>query len=247
MIRVLLVAREAARAKDWQSLLRRGAFLVTVTDDEDDARAAVASDACDLVFLAPDIAPAVGSRIVGACVRTLGGPLALVAIRSTRARDRVRWLGLGADECVSVPCDEPELLARAAALSRRRSAIRSAILRVGALEIDTNLRSVRREGREVALTRSEFTVLAYLAARGGCVVGTEELRRRCCARGSESTRNAVQVLISTLRQKLRRDGEPPVIQTRRGGGYFVESTASGSTASGRRPPSSPSAREGAGP
>lgn len=86
--------------------------------------------------------------------------------------DVVNGLGAGADDYVAKPYRLRELLARIAALSRRGA---SPSTKLGAYEVDMSTRTVRGPEGEVAVTRKEFDLLAYLLGRGDAVASREEI------------------------------------------------------------------------
>lgn len=136
--------------------------------------------------------------------------------------DRVAGLDMGADDYLVKPFALEEAMARVRALIRRRFGRRSNVLRVGELEIDLGSRRVVRKGEEIELTAKEFSLLELLAMRADEVVSRgdvwEQLYDFNYERGNS---NVVDVFISNLRRKLDVEGEPSVIQTRRGQGYVL--------------------------
>jgi two-component system copper resistance phosphate regulon response regulator CusR len=153
-----------------------------------------------------------------------GGGRAHVLILSARDRvdERIRGLQAGADDYLVKPFAFDELVARVQALVRRRHHVKSPTIRVGPLEIDTVRRAVSRGGERLHLTPSEYALLELLAYQAGRVVSPEQLLEHLRRGDADVSSNAVQVLVSGLRRKIHVDGEPPILQTRRGFGYFVE-------------------------
>src|SRR5204862_6929153 len=84
--------------------------------------------------------------------------------------EMVDALNLGADDAMLKPYQRSELLARLRALARRRSMGKSSVIQLYDLEIDSSVRVVKRSGRPINLTRREYDLLQYLAARPGRVV-----------------------------------------------------------------------------
>jgi len=126
-------------------------------------------------------------------------PVVLVTVRDD-VHDKVRALDLGADDYVVKPCSFEELLSRLLAVLRRsRSPDR---LCIGGLEIDRQLRRVRRDGDPIELTPREFELLALLVEGCGRVVSKAELLERVWRLQSEPNTNFLQVHFSRLRQKL---------------------------------------------
>ena len=139
--------------------------------------------------------------------------------------DQLRAFGLLADDYVTKPFSLPVLLERARALLRRservgRGGAGSDAVRVGDLELDGEAREVRRAGRRVELTRSEFDILARMAARPGRVFSRAELAAIAagdpagCWDGAEGS---AKLHVMNIRRKAGYD----VVETVRGVGYRV--------------------------
>ena len=92
--------------------------------------------------------------------------------------DRVKGLDLGADDYLVKPFDFEELLARIRVMTRKRSGSRSNIFTYEDLSVDTQKRTVTREGTEISLIPKEFTILEHLIRNQGMVISREQLENR---------------------------------------------------------------------
>jgi two-component system response regulator MtrA len=140
--------------------------------------------------------------------------------------DVVVGLEAGADDYVKKPFEMPELVARVrAALRRRRTATEPAgtappPIQLGPVSIDTAGRTVARDGQDVPLTRTEFDLLAELAARPGQVFSRNQLLDRVWGYDYLGDSRLVDVAIGRVRAKVERDAaNPELILTVRGSGY----------------------------
>ncbi|MFC8834720.1 response regulator transcription factor [Streptomyces griseoincarnatus] len=158
--------------------------------------------------------------------RELRGRRPETALVFLTARDApaeiVGALGFG-DDYITKPFNIDEVVARITAVLRRTRPAdvlaQRAPLRHGDLELDETTYSVRRAGRSVELTPTEYALLRFLVRNAGRVVPKEQLLRHVWQYEhvpQEST--VVETYISYLRRKLDTLG-PPVITTRRGVGY----------------------------
>ena len=145
----------------------------------------------------------------------------LILTAKDAVEDRMKGLDLGADDYLVKPFFLGELMSRLKALVRRAYHQQDSTIRVGNLEIDTNARSVRREGREIDLTAREYALLEYLARRQGQVVTRTEIWDHVYEYYGESGSNVVDVYVGYLRKKLHLPDLPALIHTKRGHGYVL--------------------------
>ncbi|MEZ0580838.1 response regulator transcription factor [Nocardioides sp. MH1] len=132
--------------------------------------------------------------------------------------ERLAGFGAGADDYVSKPFDIKELLARIAVLGRRGRQLRPQDDQAG-LALDPARHSLRTASAEVALSPTEFRMLAAIAARPGEVVRRRTVVAAAWPDGAVVSDNTVDSLMRRLRSKLDEVGAPSVIETVRGLGY----------------------------
>lgn len=139
--------------------------------------------------------------------------------------DRVRGLDAGADDYLVKPFAFAEFLARVNAVARRSTARPATLLQVGPLELDLARHRVSRDGAEIELTPTEFSLLEYLLRNAGQVVTRKMLCEHLWQADWEGVTNVVEVHINRLRNKIDKGFEPTLIQTVRGRGYVIPATA----------------------
>ncbi len=135
--------------------------------------------------------------------------------------DKVTGLDAGADDYVVKPFAFEELLARTRALIRRPKNSLPSILQTEDLEVDTNNYTVKRNGREISLSKKEFSLLAYLLKNKGRVLSKEQIIAGVWNFDADVLPNTVEVYIGYLRDKIDKPFREPLIKTVRGFGYRI--------------------------
>lgn len=146
-------------------------------------------------------------------------PVLMLTARATEA-DELRGLGVGADDYVTKPFSMKVLLARVASLLRRAPEGAGAAedtLRLGEVQVDLRTHEALVHGRPVALTRTEFRILAALLGARGRVLSRQSLIERAIGVGVQVTRRTIDVHVTSLRRKLADQAD--LVRTVRGVGY----------------------------
>jgi len=145
--------------------------------------------------------------------------LALVA--QGNEGERVRALALGADDCLTMPIQPPELIARLDALIRRAPpASPPSFYASEDLVVDFRTREVLVQGQSVRLTPTEFRLLECFLQTPGQVVSKEQLAEALWGKASSPHIKAVKVYVQRLRTKLEpQPARPTYIVNHRGRGY----------------------------
>ena len=135
---------------------------------------------------------------------------------------KVQALRTGADDYVTKPFSFEELLARVEALGRRPQQLRSPVLRVLDLELDTATHEARRGADPIELTPKEYTVLEYLMRHAGRVMSRTLITEYAWDYHFDPGTNIVDVVINRLRKKIDSGHARKLIHTVRGVGYTVK-------------------------
>ena len=154
-------------------------------------------------------------------------PVIFLTARDTSS-DTVTGLAIGGDDYVTKPFSVEALVARVRAVLRRASRSRQpahqgdqdGTLRAGDLELDESRWAVRRAGRPVDLSPTEFRLLAYLMRHQGRVLTRAQLLENVWGWDYAGESQIVETYVSYLRRKLDPLG-PPLIHTQRGVGYSL--------------------------
>lgn len=133
--------------------------------------------------------------------------------------DRVAGLEAGAVDYLVKPFSMAELVARVRAHLRVIAQASASTLCVEDIDVDLLSRRVRRGGRPVQLSSTEFELLVYLMRHRGQVVSREEILSSVWGYEHDPATNVVDVYVGYLRRKLGRDNDPAPIFTIRAVGY----------------------------
>jgi two-component system, OmpR family, response regulator len=137
--------------------------------------------------------------------------------------ERVTGLRAGADDYLVKPFAFAELMARLDAITRRAGPDPIRTLRSGPLSLDFSTRRVVRDGREIELTPTEFSLLEFLMRHADQVVTRRMLCEHLWHADWEGVTNVIEVHINRLRGKIDRDFPVALLHTVRGRGYSLKS------------------------
>ena len=224
-MRVLLIEDSLKLVASLRMGLTRSGFEVdTATDGATGLRMASGGsyDALVLDLMLPELH---GLEVLRR-LRAAGSDVHILILTAMDAvEDRVRGLQEGADDYLVKPFAFDELLARLQALTRRRYGSKTPCIRVADLEIDTAARTVRRGEETLSLTHREYRLLEFLALRRGDTVSREEIEEHLYGTRSMPLSNVVDSAICSIRGKLKRLGDTPLIHTRPRLGYVLSEEA----------------------
>jgi DNA-binding response OmpR family regulator len=220
-MRVLVVEDHARLANTVAAVLRREGMAVDVAFDGQEALDRSAVTHYEVIILDRDLPQVHGDQVCRTLVGAGQGPV-LMLTAAAAVEDRIRGLGIGADDYLPKPFHIAELVARVRALARRSHRALPPTLSYGDLTLDTAHRLVTRSGNPITLSPKEFSVLEILLGADGAVVSTEEILERAWDDATDPFTNAVRMTVSRLRAKL---GEPAVIETVTPVGYRIGASA----------------------
>jgi DNA-binding response OmpR family regulator len=220
---ILVVEDEPAIADVIRMNLAKAGYGVALAEDGAGALDAVRRLRPAAILL--DVGLPGGMDGIEVCRRLRAGedwtPVLFVTARDDEI-DRILGLELGADDYVTKPFSPRELVARVTSVLRRaRGVAPNATLQVGQVRLDPEQRRVVAGGREVALTVTEFDLLAFLMRRPGRIFPREQLLSEVWGYSAVAGTRTVDVHIAQLRAKL---GAASPVRTVRGVGYGVDAT-----------------------
>ena len=202
--------------------LRFAGFEVVTAATGAEALRAIAAGKPDLILLDVMLPDGDGFEVIRQ-IRSAGPRMPVIFLTARDAvRERVTGLTVGADDYVTKPFSLDEVLARIRAVLRRSAGDQDANSRllVADLELDEDTHEVRRAGRVIGLTPTEFRLLRYLMINAGRVVSKAQIRDSVWDYSLNGEGNVVGPCVSYLRSKVD-NREPRLIHTIRGIGYVL--------------------------
>jgi len=222
---VLVVDDNAKIVEVLSAYLTAEGFGVRTAEDGPGAVAAVQERRPDIALLDIMLPGIDGIELTRRFQREFGLPVILVTAKSEEV-DKLIGLEVGADDYISKPFSPREVVARVKAVLRRvegSSAVSGGVVRLGDLEIDAERREVRVAGEIADLTRTEFDVLATMAAHPGRVYTRLQLLEAASGDAFEGYERTIDAHVKNLRKKLGDDPkEPRYVRTVFGVGYKVD-------------------------
>ncbi|MCI7061979.1 MAG: response regulator transcription factor [Lachnospiraceae bacterium] len=225
MAKILIIEDETAIAELEKDYLELSDFEVVLESDGSGGAARALDEDFDLIILDLMLPGMNGFDICKLIRETKNTPIIMVSAKSEDI-DKIRGLGLGADDYMTKPFSPGELVARVKAHIERYQRLTTSsipsndILEIRGLKIDKTARRVYINGEEKAFTTKEFDLLTFLAENPNHVFTKEELFREIWEMESVGDIATVTVHIKKIREKIEdSSSRPQYIETIWGVGY----------------------------
>lgn len=225
MSRILIIEDERTIAELEKDYLELSGFEVEVANDGEVGLKKALTEECDLIILDLMLPGVDGFEICRQVRAEKNTPIIMVSAKKDDI-DKIRGLGLGADDYMTKPFSPSELVARVKAhMARYERLVGSAVeenkvIEIRGLKIDTTARRVWINGEEKAFTTKEFDLLTFLAAHPNHVYTKDELFSEIWDMESIGDIATVTVHIKKIREKIEFDtSNPQYIETIWGVGY----------------------------
>jgi DNA-binding response OmpR family regulator len=223
--RVLVVEDEPGILDFVRRGLEAAGFSVRTALDGIEGERLALKEHPDLVVLDLMLPGRAGLEILRSLRRERPALPVIVLTARGKIEDRVAGLDAGAVDYLSKPFSLAELVARVRAQLRVVAEASTSTLRAADIEINLLTRNVRRGERTIALSTTEFELLAYLMRHCGAVVSREQILGSVWGYEHDPATNVVDVYIGYLRRKLGTRGDPAPIHTVRAVGYRLGSAS----------------------
>ncbi|AIF41469.1 MULTISPECIES: response regulator transcription factor [Dermacoccus] len=221
--RILIVEDDTNIRELLATSMKFAGFDVSVAGTGSEGLALAATREFDLAVL-DVMLPDMDGFAVTSRLREGGRELPIVFLTARDSvDDTVKGLTVGGDDYITKPFSLEEVVARIRAVLRRTKADDSdgPTVTVGDLELDDDSHEVRRAGRVIDVSPTEFKLLRYLMLNAGRVVSKAQILDHVWDYDFRGEAGIVESYISYLRRKIDVDGLEPLIHTKRGVGYVL--------------------------
>jgi two-component system response regulator MprA len=225
--RILVVDDDHAVRESLRRSLEFNGYEVTLAQDGAEALASIGQRAPDALVI-DVMMPRLDGLETTRALRVAGNDLPILVLTARDSvGDRVEGLDAGADDYLTKPFALEELLARLRALLRRvhvagEDATDDETLAFADLTLNPATREVRRGGRPIELTRTEFSLLEMFLRRPRRVLDRSFILEEVWGYDFPTTANSLEVYVGYLRRKTEAGGEPRLLHTVRGVGYVLK-------------------------
>lgn len=225
-MKILVIEDEHKLANALKQGFKQEHAAVEVAYDGATGLAAAEGDEYDVIILDRMLPGGVDGLEICKTLRSGGNQTPIIMLTAKgQIRDKISGLNGGADDYMVKPFSFEELLARVRAVMRRPGDTVGNVLKVDDLELDTISFAVKRAGKTISLSSTEFSLLEYLMRNAGRVLSKTNIINHVWDFDSDVLPNTVEAYIGYLRNKIDRPfpASAPLIATVRGFGYKVGS------------------------
>lgn len=224
-MRILLVEDERRLASALVQMFKENHYLTDVAYDGETGLDFALTNSYDAIILDIMLPRMSGLEILREIRKAkLDVPILLLTAKDT-VEDRVGGLDLGADDYLTKPFANKELLARIRALTRRTGSISGTeSLNIGPFKLDLAKREIWKNKELLTLTAKEFQLIELFMRNHDKVLSKEIILDRVWGPEAEVVGNAVENYVHFLRKKIDEPNQPSYIATVRGIGYLFNCT-----------------------
>lgn len=218
-MRVLVIEDDPALGAALKQTMEDQGYACDLADNGEDGLYCALEYAVDVAIIDIGLPRKNGMEVINA-LRQAGKtfPVMLLTARD-RWQDKVSGLESGADDYLTKPFHNEELIARVNALLRRSVGRASTQLRFGPVCLDTASKEFTINEQPVALTSYEYRVLECLMYNAGEVLSKTYLSEHVYDEGMDNDSNVIEVFVGRLRKKIKTHLDTELIATVRGQGY----------------------------
>lgn len=230
MKRILIVEDDTSIAEVERDFLEIDGFETVIVNDGEEGYIKAISEQFDLILLDLMLPNRNGYEICRSIRGKTDVPILMVTARIEDS-DKIRGLGLGADDYIAKPFSPTELVARVKANLAQYERVKNSgtgtapahklnTIQIGPIEVNLLTHRVLVRGHELELKNKEYELLVFLVSNPDIVFSKERLYESIWGMDAFGDLKTVAVHINRLREKIEKDPQNPVyIQTVWGAGY----------------------------
>lgn len=220
-MRVLVAEDDSKLLTQLDTLLQESGYSVDLADNGEHALYQLQEYSYDLAIIDIGLPKLDGFDVIRkARGENITTPVLILTARD-RWQEKVEGLDSGADDYLTKPFHNEELLARTKALIRRASGQANPVIQMGPISLDTVSEDIQLNGIPLELTAYEYKVMEYLMLNPQKVISKTELTEHIYDQDFDLDSNVIEVFIGRLRKKLDPNGTIKPIETLRGRGYRI--------------------------
>ncbi len=221
-MRVLLVEDDPATAKSIELMLKSEGMVIDVTSLGEDGLEIGKLYDYDIIILDLMLPDMDGLEVLRRLRDSRVTTPVLILSGVNESENKVKGLGIGADDYLTKPYNKAELLARIQAIVRRSKGHSQSVITTGRLAVNLDAHSVEVDGQSVHLTGKEYGILELLSLRKGTTLSKEMFLNHLYGGIDEPELKIIDVFICKLRKKLSQaTGGEHYIETVWGRGYVL--------------------------
>jgi DNA-binding response OmpR family regulator len=225
MSKILLVEDDLALMKSLKVFLERQNFVVEAIDTGEEALFRLETEHYDVIIIDWGLPDMTGLDVIDKYRSKNGMTPVLMLTGKNQATDKAKGLDSGADDYLTKPFENVELTARIRALLRRQPIVKTSVLSLGNVQLDSVNGVMLIDNRKCQLFPKEFSLLEFLMRNPNHAFPAEVLLERVWSTESEVTPDSIRAYITKVRKKLDSEGATIQISTRKGFGYVMETMA----------------------
>ncbi len=218
-MKILIIDDEPEIVQFLKDGLESNFFNVEVASDGERGAFLGRTGSYDLIILDYVLPKMNGSEVLAEIRREKKHVPVLMLTVKSEIQHKSQMFELGADDYLTKPFLFDELLLHVRALLKRPAKAEGDLLKVDNLTLSARTKVVKRDGREIYLTRREFTLLEYLMRNRGIIVSRNQLLEHVWDYNADPFSNSVETHMASLRRKLNAHHNRDLIHTFTGRGY----------------------------
>ena len=220
-MRILIAEDDSRLLTQLDTLLQQNGYSVDIADNGEHALYQLNEFPYDLAIIDIGLPKLDGFDVIRKARQADVSCPVLILTARDRWQEKVEGLDAGADDYLTKPFHNEELLARTKALIRRASGQANPVVQFGPVALDTVAEEIRVDDAPLDLTAYGYKVMEYLMLNPQKVVSKTELTEHIYDQDFDLDSNVIEVFIGRLRKKIDPSGVLKPIDTLRGRGYRI--------------------------